>query len=93
MAPKVFCSTVAPPPTSSTSLVGQGRDPRLPRPGTLLKRDFNGQAIIVTVHKDDFEWQNKRYRSLSAIAQAATGTRWNGFVFFGLTAPGGKRGR
>ena len=30
------------------------------------------------------EWQGRPYRSLSAIARAITGTRWNGWVFFGL---------
>jgi hypothetical protein len=31
-----------------------------------------------------FEWQGTRYRSLSEIARAITGTRWNGLVFFGI---------
>ena len=33
---------------------------------------------------DDFEYQGRPYKSLSAIARAITGTRWNGLVFFGL---------
>ena len=33
---------------------------------------------------DGFEWQGRPYKSLSAIARAITGTRWNGWVFFGL---------
>ena len=33
---------------------------------------------------DDFEYQGRPYQSLSAIARAITGTRWNGLVFFGL---------
>ena len=33
---------------------------------------------------DGFEWQGQPYKSLSAIARAITGTRWNGWVFFGL---------
>ena len=31
-----------------------------------------------------FVWQQVRYRSLSQIARAITGTRWSGPVFFGL---------
>jgi hypothetical protein len=33
---------------------------------------------------DSYEYQGRRYQSLSAIARAITGTRWNGWVFFGL---------
>ena len=43
-----------------------------------------GQDQIVTVTADGFEWQGRPYKSLSAIARAITGTRWNGWVFFGL---------
>jgi hypothetical protein len=35
---------------------------------------------------DGFEFDGEIYRSLSAIAQEATGTKWNGFLFFNLTA-------
>ena len=35
---------------------------------------------------DGFEWEGRPYRSLSAIARAITGTRWNGWTFFGLKA-------
>jgi hypothetical protein len=38
----------------------------------------------VTVLADGFEWQGRPYKSLSAIARAITGTRWNGLTFFGL---------
>jgi hypothetical protein len=38
----------------------------------------------VTVLDDGFEYQGSKYRSLSAIARAITGTRWNGPAFFGL---------
>ncbi len=37
-------------------------------------------------HADGFEWEGRPYRSLSAIARAITGTRWNGWTFFGLKA-------
>jgi hypothetical protein len=60
-------------------------DRRIPRPGTLLKRDYRGETIAVTVLADGFEYQGRHYRSLSAIATQVTGTRWNGLAFFGLT--------
>ncbi len=60
------------------------RDSRLPVPGTVLTRQFENRRIVVTVLKDGFEYQSRRYRSLSAIAREVTGTRWNGLSFFGL---------
>lgn len=55
-----------------------------PVAGTRLIREWKGIEHTVTVHNDDFEYQGRPYRSLSAIARAITGTRWNGLVFFGL---------
>jgi hypothetical protein len=49
-----------------------------------LLREWQGVEQIVTVTADGFEWQGRPYQSLSAIARAITGTRWNGWVFFGL---------
>ena len=48
-------------------------------------------AAVVTVAADGFEWQGRPYKSLSAIARAITGTRWNGWVFFGLKNHRGRR--
>ena len=55
-----------------------------PITGTRLIREWQGVEQIVTVTTDGFEWQGRPYKSLSAIARAITGTRWNGWVFFGL---------
>jgi Protein of unknown function (DUF2924) len=55
-----------------------------PIAGTRLIRQFRGIEHVVTVLSDGFEWENRPYRSLSAIARAISGTRWNGWVFFGL---------
>lgn len=52
--------------------------------GTRLIRDWQGNEHVVTVTSDGFDWQGRPYKSLSAIARAITGTRWNGWVFFGL---------
>ena len=56
----------------------------LPIAGTRLIREYQGTEQIVTVTQGGFEWQGRPYQSLSAIARAITGTRWNGWVFFGL---------
>lgn len=52
--------------------------------GTRLVRQWKGVAHEVTVIEGGFEYQGRRYRSLSAVARAITGTRWNGPLFFGL---------
>ncbi len=52
--------------------------------GAILRRDWQGRRIEVVVAADGFRWEDKTYPSLSAIARAATGTRWNGPRFFGL---------
>ena len=54
------------------------------RPGTTLGREWNGQMQRVAVHADGFVWNGTSYRSLSQVAFAITGTRWNGPRFFGL---------
>ena len=59
-------------------------DPRNPVVGTKLIREWDGIAHTVTVLKEGFDWGGKRYKSLSAVARAITGTRWNGYRFFGL---------
>ncbi|PWE30589.1 DUF2924 domain-containing protein [Maritimibacter sp. 55A14] len=60
------------------------RHDRKPITGTRLIREWQGVEHVVTVLADGYEWQGRPYRSLSAIARAITGTRWNGWVFFGL---------
>jgi hypothetical protein len=54
------------------------------RPGSTLGREWNGQMQRVSVLPDGFAWNGKTYRSLSQVAFAITGTRWNGPRFFGL---------
>lgn len=54
------------------------------RPGTVLQRDFKGRRITVEVTEDGFVWDGNRYGSLSAVAHAVTGSRWNGRLFFNL---------
>jgi Protein of unknown function (DUF2924) len=62
-----------------------------PIAGTRLIREWQGVEQTVTVLHDGYEWQGRPYRSLSAIARAITGTRWNGWVFFGIRRSGDGR--
>jgi hypothetical protein len=55
----------------------------------LLSRKWKGRTILVEVLADGFRYENQQYSSLSAIAVAITGTRWNGLAFFGLTRSAG----
>src|SRR5689334_20068795 len=59
-------------------------DPSRPITGTRLIREWQGVEHCVTVRDADYEYQGRPYKSLSAVARAITGTRWNGLVFFGL---------
>ena len=89
-APKSFLSPEAAARTSMTSLTPTS-DRRLPAPGTLLTREFKGTTIVVKVLADGFEYEDRHYKSLSAIASEVAGTRYNGFLFFGLNGKGSAR--
>jgi hypothetical protein len=58
--------------------------PRRIKPGAVLVRHFKGVTHRVTVTANGYAYQNRPYESLSEIARAITGTRWNGPRFFGL---------
>ncbi len=60
-----------------------------PVAGTRLIREWQGIEQTVTVMAQGYEWQGRPYQSLSAVARAITGTRWNGWTFFGLKSPSG----
>jgi hypothetical protein len=57
-------------------------------PGTYLVREFQGKTHTVKVLDQGFEYEDRRYRSLSGVAREITGVNWNGYTFFGL---GGKQ--
>jgi len=61
---------------------------RSPRPragaGTVLIREWRGVRHRVIVLDDDVAYRGRRYKSLSEVARAITGTRWSGPLFFGL---------
>ncbi|WP_439573828.1 DUF2924 domain-containing protein [Phreatobacter sp.] len=52
--------------------------------GAVLRRDWQGQTIEVVVEEAGFRHAGRLYPSLSAVAEAVTGTRWSGPRFFGL---------
>jgi len=53
-------------------------------PGTHLTREWQGRRHDVDVLEKGFRYGGADYRSLSEVARAITGTRWNGLRFFGL---------
>jgi hypothetical protein len=77
-APKFFVKQLSEPARKKPS------DSRLPPAGTLLTRQFQGQSISVEVLDDGFRYQERVYKSLSAVARDVTGVQWNGFSFFAL---------
>lgn len=69
---------------SVTTAVVQTRDSRLPMPGSLIVKKYKDRTLVVKVLDNGFEYEGCRFTSLSTIAAEITGTRWNGFAFFGL---------
>ncbi len=81
-APKGAPLAAAPPRPADA---GANRDRRLPPPGNIIAREYKGQPLRVTVLEDGFEYEGLRYRTLSAVAKAITGSHLNGYAFFGLS--------
>ena len=69
----------------------QRRKSGIPVVGTKIRREWRGKAYEVTVIYGGFEYEGRRYNSLTAIAQTITGTHWNGRDFFGLKPTHQKR--
>ena len=55
--------------------------------GARLTRHWQGREHVVVVEADGFRWEGRTYRSLSAVATAIAGSKWNGPRFFGLRSP------
>ena len=53
-------------------------------PGTRLAREWRGVRHEVDIVEEGVRYKGQTYRSLSEVARAITGTRWNGVRFFGL---------
>jgi hypothetical protein len=62
-------------------VVAEGQDLGI---GATLRRMWNGEDHVVTVVDKGFDWNGRTFKSLSAVATAIAGTRWNGPRFFGL---------
>jgi len=59
-------------------------------PGTRLAREWQGRRHEVEVLERGFRYRAATYGSLSEVARAITGTRWNGLRFFGLREVGAR---
>jgi len=60
------------------------RDKRLPIPGTVITKEYKGIKLQVKILESGFEYSNKVYKTLTAIAKEVTGAHWNGYLFFNL---------
>jgi len=75
-------------PHATVTGIVSDHDSRLPMPGSVLIKEYRGQTLVVRVLDTGFEYDGRRFASLSAIAKEITGTKWNGLMFFGLTKKG-----
>ena len=66
---------------SAGPVVAQGQELGL---GAVIRRQWQGREVSVEVVEDGFSYEGRTYRSLSAVASAIAGTKWNGPRFFGL---------
>lgn len=55
------------------------QDRRLPAPGTAIVRPYKGRQLRVIVRTDGFEYEGQRYKTLTAVAEAVTGSHLNGY--------------
>jgi hypothetical protein len=76
------------PEAVSQRLTGLDQKRASPMPGTVLVREWNDTPQRVMVLADGFAWNGQTFDSLSKVAFAITGTKWNGPRFFGLRDKG-----
>ena len=69
---------------SESTTVPNNWDPRVPPPGQIIERKYKGSMLRVLVLTEGFEYEGERYKTLTAVARAATGSHCNGFLFFKL---------
>lgn len=55
-----------------------------PMVGTKIVKEYKGKTIEVTVVEEGFSYEGVIFKSLSAVAQKVTGTKWNGLKFFNI---------
>src|ERR1700722_7638675 len=71
-------------PAMAARLAGFDQKRTVLTPGTVLVREWDRQSQRVMVMADGFAWNGQTYDSLSKVAFAITGTKWNGPRFFGM---------
>jgi len=71
-------------PSERTKKGTFSRDKRLPIPGTVITKEYKGIKLQIKAIESGFEYNNKIYKSLTAIAKEVTGAHWNGYLFFNL---------
>jgi hypothetical protein len=82
------------PSIPSPSKTRGSESPLVLKPGALLTREWQGRIERVMALEDGFAWNGKTYASLSAVAFAITGVKWNGHrFFFGPNGRGAGSGR
>ncbi len=74
-----------------TSRISPSHDPAAAARNSARPR-VQGRDIVVKVLDNGFEFDGRRYKSLSAIAKEVTGSKWNGFLFFGIADAATKGG-
>jgi hypothetical protein len=78
------------PSTPSPSKAKRSESPLVLKPGALLTREWQGRIERIMALDEGFAWNGKAYASLSAVAFAITGVKWNGHRFF--FGPNGRGG-
>jgi hypothetical protein len=78
------CGSIETQPAVRVANASHPLDPRVPPPGTQLIKRYKDGTLTITVLEDGYQYGERVYKSLSAIARQVTGTQWNGFLFFGL---------
>jgi hypothetical protein len=66
-------------------------DDRLPAAGNVITREYKGRILQVNIETNGFVFEGVRYKSLSAVARAITGSHCNGYLFFRLGKYGGQK--
>jgi hypothetical protein len=86
--PRTIPMSVVPAERTKTATLRVTADSRLPVLGSIITRVYKGQRLQVQVLADGFEFEGQRYKSLSAVAKAITGSHCNGYLFFRSTLNG-----
>lgn len=71
-------------PNAASARVHLDHDSRIPLPGSVLVKNHGNKTHVVHVLASGFEYEGEQFPSLSALANRISGSRWNGYLFFGL---------